>query len=89
MARPHPLRIDIAFSADHTLYELGSGHLQTEDRNRFAGAYADILGYIKRERCFTNRWTGCNDNQVAALKAGCHAVEIRKAGRNTGRASAI
>ena len=64
-------------------------HLQTEDRDGLLGPDADILRDVQGERGLTDRRTGRHDNQVRALEAGRHLVEINETRRNSRRPALI
>ena len=58
----------------HTVHNLICGHLQGKDKRRFICVKCGMLSQVHRKGCFTHRWTCCDNNQIAGLKAGGHLI---------------
>ena len=92
LADTQPLRINVGFGAEHTLYKLLLAHFQAEksncfrsSANLFGSSDRHILYHIERKSSFTHGRTGRKDDKITAMQAGGQIIKIFKACRQSGK----
>ena len=76
--------VDAGNRAEHASGELARAHLHAENRHRQAIDDGDMLGDVERQGRLAHRRTAGHDDQVAALQARGHFIELRITGRHAG-----
>ena len=75
------LGVDVGLRTEHAEAELLLGHLQREEADRAALADGDVLGDVQRERGLSDRRPRRDDDQIRALQARGHPVELGESRR--------
>ena len=83
VAVPDLLRVHVGLGAEDAEADLLLGHFQREEADRAPLADGDVLGDVQREGGLPDRGPRREDDQVGALQARGHPVELREPGRET------
>src|SRR5699024_12227373 len=76
--------INHAFGRYHPCYKLIGAHLKRKDCDRiFVLGSPHVTCDIQCKSRLTHGRAGCKDDQIVAVEAGCHEVEVSVACRNT------
>ena len=84
MPGPEPMRVDSRLGRQHAHEQLLFRHLEAEKPDDHGGGRTDVLRHVQHQAGLPHRRTSGDDNQVPALEAGRHVVEIREAARHAG-----
>ncbi|MNE01903.1 hypothetical protein D3C80_943570 [compost metagenome] len=76
LAGPHLGLVDAPHGREHTHDDLLGGHLQGEDQHRFVGGERRVLAQVHGKGRLAHGGTGRDYDEVRALQAGGHLVEI-------------
>ena len=84
LAGPHLGLVDAPHRGEHTHDDLLGGHLQREDEHRLVGGEGRVLAQVHGKGGLAHGGTGRDDDEVRALQAGGHLVQIVVARRDAG-----
>ena len=74
------LTVDTGLRREDTVSQLLLGHFQTEDSHRHLLLHGHAGGDVQRKTGLAHAGTGCQNDQIAAAKAGKHGVQQTEAG---------
>ena len=74
------LTVDTGLRREDTVRQLLLGHFQTEDSHRHLLLHGHAGGDVQRKAGLAHTGTGCQNDQIAAAKAGKHGIQQTEAG---------
>ena len=75
-ARAQAPGFDAHFHRQQPVGELLFAHLQGEHAHRQVVELGHVFGQVEHDRCFAHRWASGHDDQITALQALGHGIEV-------------